>query len=237
MQALVVFFVGLLILLLVGLTVLLVRTAHEESPPPEAVPLDELEILVEDDLSDATPRPPVSKGRPAQPDKGAPAPTVRPTPRTAPDPTPRTAPDPTPRTAPDPTPRPTATPTPRPGAVLGTDEPETPVPTARVTIGHQAPASALLGSPNPLRFRLEPAEAPCRLVLFHASWPPGADGYDSLRLSPVGGGAWEGELFVPYAPEYRNGFRYRASCVAADGAELAAWPASGGTHPVPALAR
>ena len=153
-----------------------------------------------------------------------------------------------------PTPRPAATPEPTPGIVATTTpplaearteapEPEptaepTPEPAAsRARLIHQAPSSALLGSPNPLWFRLEPAEAPCNPVLFHASWPPGPEGYDSQRLKAAGGGAWEVELYIPYAPEFRNGFRYRVTCMSADGAELAAWPASGGTHGVPARSR
>jgi eukaryotic-like serine/threonine-protein kinase len=141
---------------------------------------------------------------------------------------------PTPSAArtPAPTPRiaPTSTPTPDPEATAAPTAP-------RVRLAHQPPSAALLGSPNPLSFRLEPADADCNPVLFHASWPPGPDGYDSQRLSPAGGGAWEAELFIPYLPEYRNGFRYRVSCVGADGGVVAAWPAGGSTHAVPALAR
>ncbi len=155
----------------------------------------------------------------APPSPSRPPPTATPPP---PAPPPRGVPSPTPPPPPSDTPVPEETPAPEP---------------PRVSVQHTPPSSALLGSPNPLTFRLDPPDPPCKPVLRHAPWPPGPEGYDSLRLSPAGGGAWETELFIPYAPEYRNGFRYRVTCVFAEGTEIAVWPDDGNSHGVPARAR
>ncbi len=140
---------------------------------------------------------------------------------------------PAPAEAPPPEPATPAAVTAQPTPAVALPEP-TPSPAARTaSLRHRAPEKAIVGGVTPLSARVEPAGA-CRPTVRWAPWE--GEGGGSSAMTEVEAGIFEGEVRIPYALEWRSGFRYHVRCVGSDGRILARSPARG-SHRVPALSR
>ncbi len=112
-------------------------------------------------------------------------------------------------------------------------EPTPPKAAATASLRHRSPEAAIIGGVTPLSARVEPPGA-CAPVV---QWSPyEGSGGGSAPMEEVEAGVFEGEVRIPYALEWRSGFRYHVRCVAPDGRILARSPARG-SHRVPALSR
>ena len=154
--------------------------------------------------------------------------------------------DPGPLEAPEPEPIPAlrAEPTPPPQAEPATAAPdrptEAPTPKPRAEpagakpgrIRHAPPRSAVLGAPNRVAAAIEGSD--CTPAVLYGPWSAEDGDLRAQVMSPLGGDSFETELFIPYALEWRRGFRYSIRCGTGDA--TARWPSSG-AHKVDALAR
>ena len=198
--------IALGLFLAVGLTGLWLRPAP--SPPPEP----------------ETAAPVVANDAPDEPITFE---ALEPTPEAAPtaDPEPTPAPRAEPTPAPEPTPRAVEpTPAPRPDP--------TPAAARKARLRHTPPRSAVLGAPNRIAVVVEHGD--CTPAVMYGPWSAGDGDLRAQVMAGLGGGSYETELFIPYAAEWRRGFRYSIRCGKGDA--VARWPKSG-AHKVDALAR
>ena len=74
----------------------------------------------------------------------------------------------------------------------------------------------------------------CTPAVLYGPWSAADGELRAQVMNPLVGDSFETELFIPYAREWRRGFRYSIRCGKGDA--TARWPSSG-AHKVDALAR
>ena len=200
--------IGLVLFLLVGGMALWMGL---DRPPPTPEPVAEA----------PTPEPAPIEPPLLEPAEPTPEPAVaEPTPRPAPVAEPAPTPEPTPAARPEPrtpAPKPTVTAPPKP---------------TLATLRHSPPPSAVIGAPNRISVVVEDGD--CTPAVLYGPWSARDGDLRAQVMSSLGGGGYEAELFIPYASEWRRGFRYAIRCGSDDA--VARWPTSG-AHKVDALAR
>ena len=186
-------------------------------PPPEPVASAE-------PPTQSVPEAAVEPASPSEADLPNEVPETPPAPRAvAPEHTPAPEPTPEPVVTPEVTPTPEPTPAPRPAK---------PAPAATAHIEHTPPATAVVGAPNGISARVVGGD--CTPAVLFGPWSASDGDLQAVVMSSAADGYWEAELFIPYALEWRKGFRYVIRC--GSGGAAARWPANG-VQRVDALAR